>query len=74
MESIQDPSQNVCRVCNETGHYDLCEMKFRCNDTDVLLIDAYNTFSTLNNVRYLKMNFSVQFFSCSIFFPFFLTG
>lgn len=40
----------LCRVCGEIGHYDLSEMKFRCNDTDVLLIEAYNAFSELNNV------------------------
>lgn len=50
MESSEDSTKCLCRVCDEVGHYDLCEMKFRCNDTDVLLIDAFNSFSSLNNV------------------------
>lgn len=41
---------NLCRICDEAGHYDLGEMKFRCNDSDVMLIDAFNSFSDLNNV------------------------
>lgn len=39
-----------CRVCGEDGQYDLFEMKFRYNDNDVMLIDAFNSFSMLNNV------------------------
>lgn len=46
METIR----SECRVCSEAGHYDLSEMKFRCNDNDVLLIEAFNAFSAINNV------------------------
>lgn len=48
--SVKDATTCLCRVCDEAGHYDLCEMKFRCDDSDVLLIDAFNSFSALNNV------------------------
>lgn len=51
MDSIANPTKILCRVCGETGHYDLWEMKFRCNNTDVMLIDAFNNFSSLKNVR-----------------------
>lgn len=51
MDSIVNPTKFLCRVCGETGHYDLFEMKFRFNDTDVMLIEAFNCFSSLNNVN-----------------------
>lgn len=51
IDLIKNPSES-CRVCGEHGVYDLCEMKFRCNDIDVMLIDAFNCFSKLNNVSY----------------------
>lgn len=50
MESSKTTSNYVCRVCSENGFYELSEMKFRCSDSDVLLIDAFNSFSSLNNV------------------------
>lgn len=54
MDSPRDPSKYSCRVCDDVGHYDLSEMKFRCKDIDVLLIDAFNAFSTLNNVSFTQ--------------------
>lgn len=45
-----ESNSRLCRVCSDTGHYDLSEMKFCCNDTDVLLIEAFNAFSELKNV------------------------
>lgn len=39
-----------CRVCGETGAYDLWEMHFRYNSKDVPLIEAFNSFSMLDNV------------------------
>lgn len=57
MESSKTASIPVCRVCNENGFYELSEMKFRCNDCDILLIDAFNSFSTLNNVSNLFLLF-----------------
>lgn len=62
MELSEITSNFVCRVCNENGFYDLSEMKFCCNDNDILLIDAFNSFSTLNNVSNCIFNFS-DFFS-----------
>lgn len=50
MELPKNSAKYECRVCDDNGLYELCEMKFRCNDDDVLLIDAFNSFSTLNNV------------------------
>ncbi|XP_055315130.1 zinc finger protein 423-like [Sitodiplosis mosellana] len=51
MDSVDssNPTKFMCRVCGEAGHYDLWEMKFRCNDTDVMLIEAFNSFSSLSN-------------------------
>lgn len=45
-----ESNSRLCRVCSDAGHYDLSEMKFCCNDTDVLLIEAFNAFSELKNV------------------------
>lgn len=45
----------ICRVCNEEGLFSLSEMKFRCNEDDVLLIDAFNSFSSLENVSQKKI-------------------
>lgn len=50
MESLKNTTRKLCRVCDENGFYDLCETKFHCNDSEVLLIDAFNSFSTLSNV------------------------
>lgn len=54
METSEHKINFACRVCNENGTHDLSESKFRCNDSDVLLIDAFNSFSTLNNVSTLR--------------------
>lgn len=50
MDLIENPTKSLCRVCGEAGYYDLCEMKFHYNDKDVMLIEAFNCFSMLNNV------------------------
>lgn len=51
-----DSCENVatnqsCRVCGDDGVFDLWEMKFRYDDEDVMLIEAFNSFSTIDNVN-----------------------
>lgn len=66
MDSPKATNNFVCRICNENGFYDLCEMKFCCNDSDVLLIDAFNSFSTLNNVSIIFVCFLLMLFIAQI--------
>lgn len=50
MDSTMNPTKCLCRVCGEAGHYELNEMKFHYKDKDVMLIEAFNSFSMLDNV------------------------
>lgn len=74
MDSVDsaNPAKFVCRVCGEAGHYDLLEMKFRCNETDVMLIDAFNSFSSLSNVSNFLIPCLVLFDSDCTRFSFFI--
>lgn len=54
-QSVAD-KVNICRVCGENGSYDLWEMHFRYNNQDIPLIEAFNIFSTLDNVSKLNWN------------------
>lgn len=49
MEEI-DIDINECYVCLENGKYELTETRFQLNNEDLLLLTAYNRFSTLENV------------------------
>lgn len=50
-ESEQNPDKvHLCRICDEIGSYALWEMHFCYENRDVPLIEAYNSFSVLDNV------------------------
>lgn len=53
MDEIQSDKITIarCRVCSENAIYDLWDTKFRCFDEDILLIEAFNAFSKLKNVK-----------------------
>lgn len=45
-----DIDANQCHICLENGKYELTETRFQLNDEDLLLLTAYNRFSTFENV------------------------
>lgn len=50
-ESEQNPKKvHVCRICDDIGSYALWEMHFCHENGDVPLIEAFNSFSVLDNV------------------------
>lgn len=67
---------NNCRVCDDKAIFDLTKNTFAVNDTDVLLLTAFNTFSGHDNVSIptraismlslRKIHFFSIFFSPSI--------
>lgn len=49
--SESELSTHLCRVCEQEANFELSKNKFNFNDVDVLLITAFNCFSTIENVR-----------------------
>lgn len=59
MESSQQFNAHLCRVCEQRGCYKLSEsveVEFVCVETKATLLDAFNVFSTLNNVSGLILH------------------
>lgn len=51
MENDSDLDRStICRVCGNFGSNDLWEMHFSHDDKKVMLIEAFNSFSSLDNV------------------------
>lgn len=46
-------SISICRVCDDEATFELSQNKFVVNETDVLLITAFNRFSNNENVSHL---------------------
>lgn len=45
----------TCRICDQEGTFELSKNKFRVDETDVLLMTAFNCFSNIENVGFVPI-------------------
>lgn len=50
---INMDSPQICRICEEEGTFELNTNKFQINDSEILLVTAFNCFSSIDNVSWL---------------------